>query len=82
MTRPYFLWDYEIDKKKVRKILKEGDETTRLWLIGKILSSAHFDDVFKYLTIKDIAKALPKLRIRPQIKKTWERALKVWGYET
>lgn len=78
--RPYFLWDYDLTEADVRKKLKEDDEYTRRWLIGRIVSHAHFRDVFNYLTIKEILEIWPRLRIRPQIKQAWENAFKVWGY--
>jgi len=77
---PYFLWDYDLTEEEVRKILKEGDEFSRLWLMGRILSHARFEDVFKYLTLKDILTVFPKLKMRKEIKKAWERAFSAWGY--
>lgn len=78
--RPYFLWDYDLTEQDVRSKLKEGDEYTRRWLIARILTSASFNDVFKYLTIKEILDIFPKLRMREEVKQAWERALRAWGY--
>lgn len=80
MKKPYFLWDYDMSEKDVRKILKEGDEFSRRWLIARILSSANFKDVFNYLTIKDILDIFPKLKMRKEITQAWERAFSAWGY--
>lgn len=80
MNKPYFLWDYVWNEKKVRKVLKDRDENRKAWLIGRILESAKFDDVFKYLTIKEILDVFPKLKLKNSIREAWERAFKVWGY--
>ena len=80
MNKPYFLWDYDWSEKKVRKILKDGDENRKGWLIGRILESAKFDDVFKYLTIKEIRSVFPRLSLKPSIREAWDRAFKAWRY--
>lgn len=80
--RPYFLWDYDLSEEDVRKKLEEGDEFTRRWLIGRILESAKYKDVWKYLTIKEILQIFPKLKLKPPIRQAWEKAFKAWGYAT
>lgn len=80
MKKPYFLWDYDLTEKDVRRILKGGDEARRRWLVARILSHAHFNDVFKYLTIQDVLEIFPKLKMRKDIRIAWTRALKAWGY--
>lgn len=64
----------------MKRILKEGDEFSRRWLVARILSHANFNDVFKYLTIKEILAIFPKLRMRKETKNAWERAFGAWGY--
>lgn len=80
MKKVYFLWDYDWSEKKVRQVLKTGDEYQKKWLTARILESAKFEDVFKYLTIKQILKIFPALKMKPPIKEAWERAFKAWGY--
>ncbi len=76
--RPYWLWDYDLTEKDVRRILAGKNEMERRWLIGRILESARFDDVWKYLGYTEVKTMLPKLQLRPQIKEAWESAIKVW----
>ena len=76
--RPYFLWDYDLTETDVRRILRGSNETEKLWMMGRILTSANFKDIWRYLTLKEIVLNLPKLRLRPEIKKSWENALYVW----
>ncbi len=42
---PYFLWDYDLTEDQVRKIVHGDNETERLWMTGRILEHASFDDV-------------------------------------
>ena len=77
---PYFLWDYETTEADIRRILQDGSAVEKQWLIARILTSAKFDDVWKYLKVKDVAEHFPNLKMRPQIKANWQRALNVWGY--
>lgn len=80
MNTPYFLWDYNLSARKVRTLLKKGDEHTRRWLVARILSHANFNDIFKYLTINEIITIFPKLRMSKEIKQAWEKAFVAWGY--
>ena len=77
---PYFLWDYELTEEQVRKILRGNNKVERQWLIARILTNAHFNDVWKYLTLKEVVDEFPHLHMRSQIKDAWQRALTVWGY--
>ncbi len=80
MNKLYFLWDYNLNKKQVRNILHSKNDTEKSWLIARILTHAQFKDVWKYLTVSDIIKTFPKLRLPVNIKQAWQRALNVWGY--
>lgn len=79
-TRPYFLWDYDLTEDDVRRILRGKNQTDKIWIMSRILASAHFDDVWRYLSVREIVDHFDELRIRPQIKNAWQRALTVWGY--
>lgn len=78
--KPYFLWDYNLSDKQVRQILKSGDEFSRTWLVARILESAKFSDVWKYLTVKEVLEIFLKLRLKKPIKEVWEKAFTAWGY--
>lgn len=77
--RAYFLWDYNLTNAEVKNLLKDGNRETRLWLISRIIESAKFKDVFKYVSLNDLAQVFPHLRLRQPIKNAWQKALKVWG---
>lgn len=78
--RPYFLWDYNLSEADVRRILAGPNETDRRWLIGRIISAAHFRDVWKYIRLADLVREFPHLKVRSEIKRIWQRALNIWGY--
>lgn len=75
-----FLWDYDISEPRVRDILRTGTEVEKEWLITRIMTKARFEDIWKYLKVKEIVRYFPKLRMRPREKVSWQRALSVWGY--
>lgn len=75
----YFLWDYDLSKKDVRRILRDGSEQEKIWLASRILESARYKDVWKYLTLNEIAEFFPKLRLKKPVRRAWKRALQVWG---
>lgn len=80
MKRPYFIWDYDISEIQVREILgQHGFSDQKLWLIARILAEARFEDVMQYLSIHDIEKALPKVRLLPKVKERWEYTIKLWA---
>lgn len=80
MSKPYFLWDYNLSDKEVKKILRQGDEYEKRWLIARILEHAHFRDVFDYLRPKDIVEFFARLKLRPVTRRYWQRALNAWEY--
>jgi hypothetical protein len=81
MKKPYFLWDYDLSEKTIKEILRRGKQPEKLWLVGRILEHAHFNDVFKYLDLEEIRNSLPKLRLRPTTRKYWQRALSAWSHD-
>lgn len=78
--KPYFIWDYDLDDKQIRQILHGKNDTEKRWLVGRILTNAHFKDVLDYLSVKDIAAYLPDLPINSEVRKSWYHALRVWGH--
>ena len=69
-----------LDEKQVKSILKSDNEVEKTWLIGRVLTHARYKDVWKYLTIDEIIKYLPYLKIKQETKNAWKNALNVWGY--
>lgn len=78
-NRPYFLWDYDLSEDDVRRILVRGNDVEKRWLTARILEAARFDDVWKYLKLREVAAIFSQLKLRQPIKRAWQRALHVWG---
>ena len=78
--RPYFIWDYDLNKQQIQAILHGENETERLWLMARIMLHAKFEDIWQYFSADDIAKAFPKLRLPQKAKQAWQYALNIWGY--
>ena len=77
---PYFLWDYDVTEKKVREILRNGTRTEKEWMIARLLTSAKYEDIWKFLSVREVVAHFPHLRMRPRDRANWQRALGVWGY--
>ena len=75
--RPSFIWDYDLTGSQIREILS-GSQEKRRWLVGRILEHARFDEIFKYLTLREIEHDLPHLRLPKKLKDHWEYAIKRW----
>jgi len=79
--RPYFLWDYDLTEADVRRILASDNETEKIWMMSRIVESATYEDIWKYISYKQFVQYFPQLRLKPQLRRVWERALSVWEGE-
>jgi hypothetical protein len=77
-TRPYFLWDYDLTEDEVQTLLRTGDEETRIWLASRILESASYADVWRYLSLAELRAIFPHLKLKPPVREAWAYALHVW----
>lgn len=76
----YFFWDYDIDEKDVRRILRQGTPLEKAWVITRILEYAKWDDIWRYLKLSDIRENLERLQFRrPQDRELWAYALERWA---
>lgn len=80
--RPYFIWDYDLTEADVRTILRSGSRHEKAWLVARILESAAYEDVWKYLTLAELRTIFPSLQLKPQVRAAWEFALQVWDAES
>ena len=77
-NRPGFLWDYDLSERQIRDLLHHAPMTQKSWLIARILDRLSPPAVFDYLSVQDIAQALPALRMNPKVKKHWQEAIEAW----
>lgn len=76
--RLYFFWDYDITEADLRAILQGENEVEKAWAITRLLEAAQWEDIWKYIRLRDLRQWFPKLHLRPQISEVWGYALKVW----
>ncbi len=82
--RPYFIWNADLTEADVRRILAGDDEFARARMIGHIVRNARFEDVWKYVTLKDIVENWHIVRgflWPPSLREIWAWALHTWGYD-
>lgn len=72
-------WDYDMTDEKMRRMLKSGTDWEKHWVASRILERAPFDQVWKFLTLKQVREMFPRLKFRPQMREVWVKALKAWG---
>ncbi len=58
-ARPYFLWDEDLSIAELRERLAGPDPKERRRLLAKLLREARDLDVWKFVTPKEVADALP-----------------------
>jgi hypothetical protein len=82
--RPYFIWDYDLTEEEVRAILRGENEYEKLWVMVRILESARWSDIWRYLTIGEVQRYWPQLyrRMRREVRDVWAWAMEVWAYGT
>jgi hypothetical protein len=78
--RPYFIWDYDLTEEDVRAILGGDNEFEKLWVMVRILESARWLDIWRYLTLDQVRYYWPKLHrgMRREVRDAWAWALEVW----
>jgi len=75
---PYFLWDYNLTENGVRQILRGKNDTEKIWLTSRILESAKYEDIWRFLSLQEIKEIFPRLKLKKPIKEAWNYALDVW----
>ena len=77
--RPYFLWDSEMTLDAFRQGLADPDAEVRAYLVGKLMRQAKPDDVFTFVSTRDIRELWPKLeRYLGQTREFWTWLLAEW----
>ena len=77
---PSFLWDYDLNEFQVQEILgRSGLHAKKKWLMERILNQAPFNEIMKYLSLEEIQRWFPDLKLPKKIRARWEHALKRWS---
>jgi hypothetical protein len=77
--RPYFLWDEAMTLDEFGKRLRDPDPDVRAYFLGKLMRQAKPDDVFTFVTLRELHEALQSVdtylgRTRP----FWHWLLEHW----
>lgn len=81
-TRPYFIWwDRNITEADVYEALASDNLYTRVTYMSYILNEAEFEDVWKYLKVREIQEHFWQIRWRTaDLQEHWRQLLTVLGY--
>ena len=79
--RPYFIWNADLGEEDVQRILSEGTEYSRIQLMSTILHYARFEDIWKYISVKDVQQRFWQIPWRTvELRDYWRWALTIWEY--
>ncbi|HEX7182377.1 MAG TPA: hypothetical protein VF756_11080 [Thermoanaerobaculia bacterium] len=59
--RPYFLWDSDMTLEEFRRGLEDNEPEARAYLVGKLMRQAKPDDVFAFVSPREIRELWPLL---------------------
>ncbi|HNT54260.1 MAG TPA: hypothetical protein PKG95_06075 [Anaerolineaceae bacterium] len=79
LKRPYFIWDYDLTEADIRAILSGEDATQKAWLVARLLESARYQDIWRYISLAELQRIFPKLQLKPAVREAWAFALLVWA---
>lgn len=81
-AKPYFIWwDPRITEDDVRKALASNNLYRRITYMSYILNDAEFEDVWKYLKLKDVQENFWRIRWRTESSQNrWRQLLTLLGY--
>ena len=78
--RPYFAWDTALTLAEFESRLRDPDPAVRAYFLGKLMRQARPDDVFAFVTTREIAERWPD--VVPHLGDTrrfWSWLLHAWG---
>ncbi len=80
--KPYFIWwDQDVTEDDVREALKSDNLYTRITYMSYILNDAEFEDIWKFLKVKDVQENFWRIRWRTAtIQNQWQQLLTLLGY--
>ena len=75
-----FVWDYALTDGGFRRALLSGGTPARRWALRRLLVAAEPEEVWRYLTLQDVADALrdPGLSLPEDRRRLWEAAVESW----
>jgi hypothetical protein len=77
--RAYFLWDDDLTLDAFRARLRDPDPDVRAYFLGKLMRQAKPDDVFSFVTLRELGEQLDA--VEPYLGRTrpfWRWLLEQW----
>jgi len=79
LGRPYFLWDDQMSLDVFKANLAHRELVVRAYFIGKLMRQAKPDDVFTFVTLRDVEEHWPALeRYLGNTRDFWSWLLERW----
>ena len=76
---PYFLWDTSMTLEEFQEGLRSPDLEVRAYLIGKLMRQAKPDDVFTFVSARQIRELWPRLeRYLGKTREFWTWLFEAW----
>lgn len=80
--KPYFIWwEQDVTEEDVRLALVSDNLYRRITYMSYILNDAEFEDIWKYLKLKDVQENFWRIRWRTAgLQEQWRQLLTLIGY--
>lgn len=77
--RPYFLWDVDMTLEAFEQGIRDPEPSVRAYLVGKLMRQAKPDDVFTFVSVREIEDLWPLLeRYLGKVRPFWSWLLATW----
>jgi len=75
-----FLWEYDVSRPELLRMLQDSQSPDRLWAIRRILLHAQPEEAIRLLTVDEIREALPDLDLPDRTRRIWEAYVAHWSH--
>lgn len=79
VRRLSYFWDYKLTAENLKNILASNNEIKKRWAVARLVESAPLEDVWKYITLEELQKMFPYLKLKEPVRRVWEKAFEVWN---
>jgi hypothetical protein len=73
----YFFPDQKVTAEEVRRMLRQGTEEQRAWVISHLLRYAQWDDIWAFVSREEVKEVFPTLDLPENLRQAWARMLKI-----
>ena len=73
----YFFPDQKVTAEEVRRILDEGTNEQKAWVVSHLLRFAQWDDIWAHVDREVVRDMFPTLELPDTLRTAWARILKV-----